>query len=129
MKPKGQLNISFLSTSFPRFDGDFAGNFIYRYAKELSNKGVKLEIIAPDDPASSSLSDNLNIVRFPYFFPRSQQALAYVAGIINRTNLFAWFQLPFLLLSFFLTSLKSARKTQLVHAFWSASGLIALAIR
>ena len=52
---------------------------------------------------------------FPYFFPRSWQALAYGSGIINRTTLLAWIQLPFLLINFFFTALKSARKTQLVR--------------
>ncbi len=129
MEQRGQINISFLSTSFPRFDGDFSGNFVYRYAQELCNQGVKLEIIAPDDPASVPLSENFNVVRFPYFYPLSWQKLAYRSGIINRTTLLAWSQLPFLLINFFLTALKSSRKTQLVHAFWSASGLIAIAIR
>lgn len=129
MEQKGQMNISFLTTSFPRFDGDYSGNFVCRYAQELSKQSVNLEVIAPDDPASLPLSENFKVVRFQYFLPRSWQTLAYGSGIVNRTSVTTWIQLPFMLLSFFLTSIRSASKTQLVHAFWSASGLIALAIR
>jgi glycosyltransferase involved in cell wall biosynthesis len=129
MKPCPRINISFLSTSFPRFEGDFSGNFVFRYAQELSNLGANIEVINPDDPASLPLSENFSLVRFPYFFPRSWQTLAYGSGIINRRSGLAWLQLPFLLINFFLTALRSTRKTQLVHAFWSASWIIALALR
>ncbi len=129
MEPCPRIKISFLTTSFPRFEGDFSGNFIFRYAQELSNIGTDIEVIAPDDPASLSLSENFSLVRFPYFFPRSCQTLAYGSGIINSRSVLSWLQLPFLLINFFFAALRSTRKTQLVHAFWSASGIIALAVR
>jgi glycosyltransferase involved in cell wall biosynthesis len=129
MKPCPQINISFLSTSFPRFEGDFAGNFVFHYAQELCNLGVNVEVIAPDNPKSLPLSENFSLVRFPYFYPRSWQTLAYGSGIINQRSVLAWLQLPFLLINFFLTALRSRRKTQLVHAFWSVSGIIALAVK
>lgn len=129
MEPCPRINISFLTTSFPRFEGDFSGNFIFRYAQELANIGTDIEIIAPDDPASLSLSENFSLIRFPYFFPRSWQTLAYGSGIMNKRSVLSWVQLPFLLINFFLAALRSTRKTQLVHAFWSASGVIALAVR
>jgi glycosyltransferase involved in cell wall biosynthesis len=128
MKPCPRIKISFLSTSFPRFEGDFSGNFVLRYAQELSNLGVDVEIVAPDDPKSLPLSEKFSLIRFPYFFPRSRQTLAYGSGIINKRNVFVWLQLPFLLINFFLAALRSTRKTQLVHAFWSPSGIIALAV-
>ncbi|HIJ51302.1 MAG TPA: hypothetical protein HPP54_09665 [Nitrospinae bacterium] len=125
MKPCPRINISFLSTSFPRFEGDFSGNFVLCYAQELNNLGVDIEIIVPDDPKSLPLSENFSLIRFPYFFPRSWQTLAYGSGIINKPSMFVWLQLPFLLINFFLAALRSTRKTQLLHAFWSASGIIA----
>jgi glycosyltransferase involved in cell wall biosynthesis len=129
MNPSPRNNISFLSTSFPRFEGDFSGNFVFNYAKELYNLGVGIEVVAPDDPASLPLSESFRLVRFPYFVPRSWQTLAYRSGIINQRSALAWLQLPFLLINFFIAALRSIRKTQLIHAFWSASGIIALAVR
>ena len=129
MNPSPRNNISFLSTSFPRFEGDFSGNFVFNYAKELYNLGVGIEVVTPDDPLSLPLSENFRLVRFPYFVPRSWQTLAYGSGIINQRSALAWLQLPFLLLNFFIAALRSIRKTQLIHAFWSASGIIALAVR
>jgi glycosyltransferase involved in cell wall biosynthesis len=129
MKPSPQNNISFLSTSFPRFEGDFSGNFVFHYAKELYNLGVGIEVVAPDDPASLTLSEKFKLVRFRYFIPRSWQTLAYRSGIINQSSALAWLQLPFFLINFYIAALRSIRKTQLIHAFWSASGIIALAVR
>jgi glycosyltransferase involved in cell wall biosynthesis len=129
MNPSPRNNISILSTSFPRFEGDFSGNFVYQYAKELYNHGVDIEVVAPDDPSSLPLSENFRVIRFPYFFPRSWQRLAYGSGIINQSSFLAWLQLPFLLINFYIAALRSVRKTQLIHAFWSASGIIALAVR
>ena len=68
MKPCPRINTSFLSASFPRFEGDFSGKFVLRYAQELNNLGVDIEIIVPDDPKSLPLSENFSLVRFPYFF-------------------------------------------------------------
>ncbi len=129
MKQSGPVNISFLSTSFPRFEGDFAGNFVLHYAQELTNLGIKLEVVAPDDPVSRPLPEKFDTVRFPYFYPRAWQKLAYGSGIITQPRLLVWFQLPFLLINFFFAALRSARKTQIIHAFWSASGIIALMVR
>jgi glycosyltransferase involved in cell wall biosynthesis len=129
MKPSPRNNISFLSTSFPRFEGDFSGNFVFQYAKELYNLGIGIEVVAPDDPSSLPLSENFRLVRFPYFIPRSWQTLAYGSGVLNQRSALAWFQLPFLLINFFIAALRSISKTQLIHAFWSASGIIALAVR
>jgi hypothetical protein len=129
MKPNPQNNISFLSTSFPRFEGDFSGKFVFHYAKELYNLGVDIEVVAPDDPASLPLSENFRLVSFSYFVPRSWQILTYGSGIINQSSPLAWLQLPFLLINFFVAALRSIRKTKLIHAFWSASGIIALLVR
>jgi L-malate glycosyltransferase len=129
MKPSPRNNISFLSTSFPRFEGDFSGNFVFQYAKELYNLGIGIEVVAPDDPSSLPLSENFSLVRFSYFVPRSWQILAYGSGIINQRSSLSWLQLPFLLINFFIAALGSIRKTQLIHAFWSASGVVALAVR
>jgi glycosyltransferase involved in cell wall biosynthesis len=129
MNPSPRNNISFLSTSFPRFEGDFSGIFVFNYAKELHNLGVDIEIVAPDDPVSLPLTENFRLVRFSYFVPRSWQTLAYGSGIINQRNALAWLQLPLLLINFFIAALRSIHKTQLIHAFWSVSGIIALAVR
>ena len=99
MNPSPLNNISFLSTSFPRFEGDFSGNFVFQYAKELYNLGVDIEVIAPDDAVSLPLTENFRLVRFHYFVPRSWQILAYGSGIINQRSALAWLQLPFLLIN------------------------------
>jgi hypothetical protein len=89
MKPSQRNNISFLSTSFPRFEGDFSGNFVFHYAKALYNLGVGIEVVAPDAPESLPLPENFRLIRFPYFIPQSRQSLAYGSGVLNQRNALA----------------------------------------
>ena len=59
MKPSPRNNISFLSTSFPRFEGDFSGNFVFNYAKEL------YPLMYPSY-AEKGLKGNVNVASFMY---------------------------------------------------------------
>ncbi len=132
MKPKSHIAITYLTTSFPRFDGDFAGSFILKYVCELERLGARIDIVAPDtkDARPLSLPPQINLIRFKYFYPGSAQKIAYGAGIPNRLkqNPGALFQLPFLLIAFFITALRSARKSELLHAFWSPAGIISVIV-
>lgn len=124
--------ISLLTTSFPRYDGDFAGNFIYKFVGELAKLGTSVEIIAPDDQTVSPLTlpPETHLTRFQYFIPRSAQKIAYGAGIPNRLQQNRWsiLQLPFMMMAFFIATLRSAQKSNLLHAFWSPASMIAVIV-
>lgn len=119
------LKVCMLTTSFPRFTGDSAGTFIYSLAFLLSQKGIRLEIIAPHDPGSRFFEKwgNIHIHRFPYFFPLKYQRLCYRDGLLNnlRNSRLAAVQVPFFVLAEFLYLLWIIKKTKtdLVHAHWS----------
>jgi glycosyltransferase involved in cell wall biosynthesis len=127
MKPNNKMTISLLTTSFPRYEGDFAGNFILKYADELARSGTMVEIVAPDAPNARALklSPEINLIRFKYLFPRSAQKITCGTGIINslKQNRWSLLQVPFLFLAFFMATLRSARKSQILHAYWSLAGL------
>ena len=40
-------SVLFVTTSFPRFCGDFAGSFVFRFAKYLVSDGVQVTVLAP----------------------------------------------------------------------------------
>ena len=124
------LKITFLTTSFPRFDGDFAGNFVYKYAQELSRSGCQVKVIAPHDPLVTDPSQWCDVEAryFKYFFPERSQSLAYGAGILSRIkqNGLRLFLIPFFLASFFYSALHAGRDSDLMHAFWAPAGCIAI---
>lgn len=130
MKPESRLSISFLTTSFPRYKGDFAGNFILAFARELVNLGATIEVSAPEshDTKQLPLPPEIKLTRFEYFFSQSPQSLSSGSGIPNRikTNSGSLIQLPFMLLAFFFKALRSARKSDLLHAYWSPAGLVSV---
>jgi len=125
------LKVTILTTSFPRFQGDNAGKFVCNFARELDQMGVEMRVIAPHDSAVVENAHPFPVEHFRYFFPESLQSLSYGAGIASRikNNYFRLLQLPFLLISFFLTALKSARQTQIFHAYWTFAGLVAVFVK
>jgi len=125
------MTVTILTTSFPRFQGDNAGRFVCNFARELDQMGVKMRVIAPHDFAVVENAHPFTVEHFRYFFPESVQSLAYGAGIASRikNNYFRIFQLPFFLISFFLSALKSSRQTQIFHAYWTFAGLVAVFVK
>ena len=125
------LKVTILTTSFPRFQGDNAGKFVCNFARELDQMGVEMRVIAPHDSAVVENAHPFPVEHFRYFFPESLQSLSYGAGIASRikNNYFRLLQLPFFLISFFLSALKSARQTQIFHAYWTFAGLVAVFVK
>ncbi len=126
------VKVCFLTTGFPRYQGDVFGVFVYRLAKYLVREGTAVSVVAPDeaDTPPEQVFDGVPVKRFRYFFPRKLQRVAYGWGIpenLRRNPLIA-LQLPFFMLSFFRAALKAARKCDLIHAHWIPSGLAALPV-
>jgi N-acetyl-alpha-D-glucosaminyl L-malate synthase BshA len=130
------LKVCILTTSFPRFKGDSAGTFIYNLVSELSQKGIKAEVVAPHDPGSDFFEywGNIRIHRFPYFFPLKYQQLCYGDGLPNnlRNSRLARIQAPFFIPSEFLCLLWTLKKKKidLIHAHWSLpQGLLGISAK
>ncbi|MCH8157650.1 MAG: glycosyltransferase family 4 protein [Nitrospinae bacterium] len=128
--PTGLIRVSILTTSFPRFEGDSAGTFVYKFARELNRSaGCSVRVVAPHDSAVDPSWCEFPVHHFRYFFPETLQTLAYGSGLVSRIkkNRFRILQIPFLLLSFFLSALRTARQSQILHAYWTLAGIVALA--
>ena len=79
-------SVLFVTTSFPRFRGDFACSFVFRFAKYLANDGMQVTVLAPgtaEYPSTDGMEGD-QIYRFPYFYPTKLQCLAYAGGMLGR---------------------------------------------
>ncbi|MFQ5457124.1 MAG: glycosyltransferase, partial [Myxococcota bacterium] len=123
-----------LTSSYPRNCDDHAGIFLHRWARGLVDRGVSLRVVAPGwsgAPARECL-DGVEIVRFPYFWPRRKERLAYgsaglMVGVRNDRRALA--QLPGFAASFAWHALRESAGADAIHAFWTPMGAIALAVR
>ncbi|MBK7178844.1 MAG: glycosyltransferase [Chloroflexi bacterium] len=127
------MKVCILTTSFPRFPGDYASVFVYDLAAELVAAGMEVCVIAPIEAGSlyHEVIRGVEVHRFAYFWPVRWQRIAYLGGIPDNLRRYraAWLQLPFFLLSFFITAVKEGHDCELFHAHWVFSGLVALALR
>lgn len=121
-----------LTSSYPRYAGDYAGIFLHRWARGLASLGVDVRVIAPgwkDAPARERL-DGVEVIRFPYVWPRRLERLAYGdAGLmvgIGRDRGAAAQLVPFAA-SMAWHALGLAGDTDVIHAFWTPMGALALA--
>jgi len=123
------MKVCYLTTSYPRYAGDFAGVNKFWLHRELVKKGVEVHVVAPGAYGikEEEVLEGVNIHRFKYFFPWSLQRVAYGWGILGnlRKDPLAWIGMPFFLLSFFLKTLRIGWGCDLIHCFWSPTTLIA----
>ena len=124
------MRILIITTGFPRFKGDLYGKPIYEFSKRMALKD-EITVIAPADKKAKKKErvDNINIIRFNYFFPFSMQKLCYGKGGIMSNIRESWvakLNIPFFMLCFAVKVFFEARKNDIIHANWIATAFIAL---
>ncbi len=89
------MELLFVTTSFPRYPGDHAGNFVLKLAQHLS-RTFSVRVLVPDFPGSRESFTDIPVSRFTYFRPVRYQSLAYRMGIAEniRKNPFLSLQIP-----------------------------------
>jgi glycosyltransferase involved in cell wall biosynthesis len=127
-------SVLFVTTSFPRFGGDFAGSFVFRFAKYLVSDGVQVTVLAPGAagyPTTDAL-EGVQIYRFPYFYPPRLQRLAYTGGgmLANiRRGWLAKVQVPFLFFAMVWAVVRYQGRFDLIHCHWLPTAVAALMAR
>ncbi len=118
------MKILVLSSSFPRYRGDFAGNFVYELTTRLIDGDFEAIILAPHD-SGVRFKENMGglmIYRFPYFYPYSLQKLAYGSGISYNLKKSFWakIQVPLFFLSelFAVIKLANKEKIEILNSHW-----------
>lgn len=113
-----------VTSNFPRWTGDSTTPFVKHLADDLSDLGWQIDILAPH--ASGALkkerSNKLEISRFQYFWPTSQQTVCYLGGALINLRKSVWnkVKLPFLVMAEFLAMGRLLMKHDydLIHAHW-----------
>jgi len=81
-----------LTSNLPRWQGDSTTPFVLNLARELQKLGWQVDVLAPHAPgcAKKETLQGVNIERFQYLWPKTQQTVCYQGGaLINmRRNRF-----------------------------------------
>lgn len=124
------MHICIMTTSFPRTDEDFAGQFVLGYARWLVKVGANVTVIAPHDIGVQTHDriDGVDIHRFPYWWPRSAQGLCYEAGIPTNIRNRKWLaaQLPTLEAGFIRAALTYGSNADVYNPHWTFAGVAAV---
>ena len=134
MPNNNTLKLLMLVSSYPRDKEDSASIFLRHLAESLSNRGIKVHVLAPADKEKGTrIEDGITVHRFQYL-PASIQQLAYGSGILSNLNRhpWLWIEVPFFLvmMSYSLLRLLRRENPDLIHAHWVLpQGLVALLAR
>jgi len=119
------MNILMVTSSFPRFDGDYFGPWVIEYCIELVKQGNTVTIVAPQSEKSIGLKDQhgIKICYFKYLPNRKWQTLVKPPGLVPniKSNFLNVFQVPFLLLNYYTTIKKilANEKFDILHSQWA----------
>lgn len=128
------MKICIATTTFPRWEGDGQGAFIFEAARAVSNQGVDVQVVTMHSPglAPSTRIENIPVLRPRYFRPEAWEILKKEGGGLPITwQKYPWGRLqvlPFLLVHTLAISYYS-RTCDLVHAHWTLSAGCAIAGR
>lgn len=122
------LKVVMLATSYPRWEGDFAGHFVASLAEELASAGHDVTVIAPHERGSAAYEQvrGVSIRRFRYG-PEVLERLAYGDGIVPnlRRNPLRAVAVPGFVLGMRRALSKHARDADIIHVHWAPTGALA----
>ncbi len=105
------LRVLTVSSSFPRYTGDYQGGFIYSLCRKLSERGVDVTVLAPRS-RSAGIVSGVKVKRFP-FMPFSRLE-TISEQTIKQASTGDLIQLPSYLLSAYLSIL--GEHMDIIHA-------------
>ncbi|HHQ45162.1 MAG TPA: glycosyltransferase family 4 protein [Candidatus Altiarchaeales archaeon] len=116
------MKVLMLTSSYPRYSGDYAGNFVHELSKKLVEKDVEVTVLAPHDKDTKGFEvmEGVQVKRFQYFWPKKLQRLCYGGGMIEnvRTSILAKIQIPAYFTMLSVRTLIESRKIDVIHAHW-----------
>jgi glycosyltransferase involved in cell wall biosynthesis len=127
------VKVLFLTTSFPRHEGDYAGIFVFHLAEHLSRGGIRISVVTPGDGhhKNEDVRNGIAIHRFHGFFNKKKAFLFEGGGLPAhlRKNKLLFLWMPFFLAAFLKAALREAKQADLVHCQWLPLGLLGLVVK
>jgi glycosyltransferase involved in cell wall biosynthesis len=125
------MNILIASFSFPSIKHNIHdGRFVFSEAMGYAENGAKVKVITPHYPGEDKreqINENISILRFQYFFPKSLQVLKKPGvPIYDQRSFLALMQIPLLCIFFVLSILRHARWADIIHAQWTVTAFLCL---
>lgn len=125
-----------VTTSYPRFPGDFVGTFMEPIAKGVAAIGHEVHVVAPWHPriTRGRVEDGVHFHFFRYAPLRALNVFGYAAGLQadEHVRAAAWAAAPLALSAGWLKAVRVAQKRRatIMHAHWVVpGGVIAAAAR
>lgn len=116
------MRVGIVTTSYPRFPGDFAGSFVADLAAALSRSGLTVEVWAPHAPglAEREMAEGVMLHRFRYA-PGPLERVAYGDGIANniKRQPIAALGLPGFVRALKRAGRQAAASCDVVHVNWA----------
>lgn len=124
------LRVVMVTTSYPRWPGDFTGHFVAALAASISALGHEVSVIAPHEagiPAVEEMS-GVPVCRMRYGLERFEK-LAYGDGIVPniRKNPLAAAAAPWLAAALRRGVAQYARDADVIHAHWAPTSALSRA--
>ncbi len=123
------LSILVATTSFPRWEGDYRGTFIWEGCRALAALGVRVRVVAPHARGAKTHEEPNGVEIFrPRYLPERWESLLETPGglpVLWEHNRSArWTMLPFFIAHAFAVA-RLARGCDLIHAHWVLSAFAA----
>ncbi|MEM3553505.1 MAG: GT4 family glycosyltransferase PelF [Candidatus Hadarchaeum sp.] len=120
------MKVCMITTSFPRWEGDGQGSFIFELSRALVREGVQVQVIAMHSPGAAVYEyiDGIKIFRPRYLWPERLEMLRKEGGGLPAT----WKKHPWvlweigpLIMAQTAALLRLIQDSCLIHAHWSLS--------
>lgn len=118
------IKVLMITSSFPRHQGDYFGQFILELAKALKLNDIEPIVLCPHslDAMKREVMNGVKVYRFPYFYPYSLQRVTGEGGMFQnvRGSLIAKLQLPIFLAMELIYTIQIARREEIdiLHTHW-----------
>ncbi len=125
-----KINVCVITTSFPRWQGDFSGPMVWNLARWLQRIGCRVKVVTQHYEGCTTYEniDEIEVYRFRYTWPARLERIGTISGVIDdlRRSWLARLTLPIFLIGFVWKVWQVSKGCQVLHVQWIPAVLVAL---